>query len=178
MPTSDDQDLILLVSNLNERVASLTTTVAVRDRTIDGLKSTTKIAVIGAVLAAVVAIASVVVGVLVWKVAQEADSAAETAAKAVTAAKVAADDTAAAQVANCQSSNSSREGQTVLWDFVIDLSSADAGPAEAVALAEIRTWIHDLFAPRDCSNLKVVVKTPAPPSVKAILKKLKEAGES
>lgn len=168
-----DPDLAVL----NSRIEQLTQTVAVRDGTIKKLRATTRIALIGTVVASVVAVASIAVGIWVWQVAKDADDAAERAAEAVAAAQVAAQDTKNAQMVNCQNSNSTREGQRILWDFIIDLSGADAGPAEAAALAEIRTWIHDLFAPRDCSNLGKKIITPPPPSVKKIFEQLQEAGE-
>lgn len=161
---NEDDDLTPVVGSLNERVAALTDAVAVRDDQIDKLATTTRWAIGGAVAACIVGVVAVI-GLL------QANDAAD---KARTAAK----DTQHAQVVNCQNANSTRGGQRLLWDFILDLSGADAGPAEATALSEIRTWIHDLFAARDCSDLDKKVETPAPPSVQEIFDQLKQAGEA
>ena len=92
-------------------------------------------------------------------------------------AQDAADEAKAAQIAACQNANDTRANQSLVWDFVLDLSAADAGPAEKAALETIRTWIHDVFAARDCSDLTKLYETPVPPDVKKLLQAIKEAGE-
>lgn len=107
---------------------------------------------------------------LLWKVAQKADDAAQEATAATEANKANA-------VTNCQNANVSRRGQRAAWDFVLDVSGADAGPAEAAALEKMRSWFHDLFADRDCSDLSQKYKVPIPPDVKKLLNSVKAAGE-
>jgi hypothetical protein len=74
-------------------------------------------------------------------------------------------ETKQAQVISCHNANETRSRQTLLWDFVIDVSSADDGPRERAALAEIRIFIHDLFAQRDCSDLTKEYPAPEPPKI-------------
>lgn len=75
---------------------------------------------------------------------------------------------------NCKNSNESRENQVILWDFV--LGASDSGtPQEEIAKEKIKTWIHDLFAQRDCSDLNRKYDSPAPPDVKKLLEKSNES---
>lgn len=76
---------------------------------------------------------------------------------------------ASSQVINCQNANNTRANQRILWDFVLDVSN-DAGPEEAAILESIRTFIHDLFAERDCSDLTKEYRTPVPPDIEKLLK--------
>lgn len=74
-----------------------------------------------------------------------------------------------AQVQACENANESRAAQLVLWNFVIDVSSVpDPGEkppteAEQAAREDIRDWLEELFAPRDCSDLTREYKIPDPP---------------
>lgn len=74
------------------------------------------------------------------------------------------------QVQTCENGNEAREGHLLLWNFVIDLSASSTDPdeepptaAERAALEQIRDWLEELFAPRDCSDLTKEYELPPPP---------------
>lgn len=91
---------------------------------------------------------SVGLGLVAWR----ADHTAKAAASARTAARN-----------QCLSGNESRRGQLVLWDFVLDLSAQT--PTRELApdderkrreqTAEFRTFVENLFKPRDCNRIDV-----------------------
>jgi cell division protein FtsB len=74
----------------------------------------------------------------------------------------------------CRNGNESRAASAALWGFIIDLSLADGGesPDQRVALEQLRTWITQLFAPRDCSDLSRKYPLPEPPP---IIERLRES---
>lgn len=73
------------------------------------------------------------------------------------------------QVVSCQNANESRSANLALWNFVLDISSAQQVPASRKQqLEEIRTWINQLFAPRDCNDLTRKYKIPAPPAITSL----------
>lgn len=127
-----------------------------------------------------VAILFVAVGLGFWwlwnvadnakRAAAEAEQAAAAANQAVTAVKV-------NQTVNCQNANDTRGSQKLVWDFILDVSAADAGPGETAALESIRAWIHDVFANRDCADLKKIYKVPVPPNVKKLLEQVESETE-
>lgn len=55
----------------------------------------------------------------------------------------------------CEANNQSRATQVQLWTYVLDLS-AQANPVptreQALRIAQFRTYIQRVFAPRDCSK--------------------------
>lgn len=99
---------------------------------------------------AVVVLTVIIFGWQAWEASNEAETASDKAAKAVTT--------------TCNNANETRKNQRILWDFVINISD-DGGPKEQVALAKIQTWIHDLFAERDCSNPTRKYNVPEPPDI-------------
>lgn len=92
-------------------------------------------------------------------------------------AKKAADDVETAQLTNCQNANNTRANQTQVWDFVLNLSGADAGPQETAALESIKAWIHDVFAERDCSDQTKKYDVPVPPDIKQLLEQFEQEQE-
>lgn len=80
------------------------------------------------------------------------------------------------QVISCQNANETRKGQRQAWDFIIDVSAGDeqGNPAELAVLQTIRTWLHDVFAERDCSNLGKEYEVPPPPDVEKLLAGLED----
>lgn len=71
-------------------------------------------------------------------------------------------------VTNCQNANESRASTLLLWNFFIDASEANPSnqaPDQQVAVERIRSWIAQLYAPRDCSQLDKQYKVPPPPPI-------------
>lgn len=90
------------------------------------------------ILTAVVAITAV-----------QAHSASERAAAATATAKSAY----ASNYALCQASNTAREQQIGLWDFLLALGKTTQAPAQVKTVDEFKTYLHRVFAPRDCAAL-------------------------
>lgn len=78
-----------------------------------------------------------------------------------------ADANGANAVTNCQNANESRAATLLLWNFVIDASEANPGnrPDQQVQVERIRSWIAQLYAPRDCSQLDKKYPIPPPPPI-------------
>lgn len=73
---------------------------------------------------------------------------------------------AAGQVQTCENANESRAAQLALWNFIFDLPpDEEPTPQEKAALADIRAWLEQLFAPRDCSDLDREYEIPPPPDL-------------
>lgn len=68
-------------------------------------------------------------------------------------------------VISCQNANEFREANRILWDTILALSSSDGDDTseDKVRRQKFRTWIHDLYAPRDCSDLSKKYVIPSPP---------------
>lgn len=62
----------------------------------------------------------------------------------------------------CESGNQARLAQIQLWTYVLDLSAQsnpNPTPEQRKRIADFRTYINQVFAPRDCNN-------PASPTVR------------
>jgi len=73
-----------------------------------------------------------------------------------------------AQVQTCENGNDARAAQLNLWSFVLTASAAsnpNQTPQQKKVAQQFQTYIVELFAPRDCSNLNKKYKTPEPPPV-------------
>ena len=53
----------------------------------------------------------------------------------------------------CLSGNVARAQQVSLWNYVLTISQQPASSAERARVAEFRTHLHKLFAPRDCAHI-------------------------
>jgi hypothetical protein len=65
----------------------------------------------------------------------------------------------------CENANESRIANNTLWNYVVDLASRGANPAEVANLAEVRSWIGEVYAPHDCSDLSKKYPIPPPPKI-------------
>jgi hypothetical protein len=103
---------------------------------------------------------SLVALVLVGLVAVQANNA----AKNADAAHTLAESNRNAARLSCEAGNQTRATQVELWTYVLTVS-AQANPAptraQAERLAQFRTYIQKVFAPRDCSK-PVAPTTPVP----------------
>jgi hypothetical protein len=71
-------------------------------------------------------------------------------------------------VTNCQNANKTREAQTALWTFMLTASMErrqDATAADKADMQAFLTWIEQLFAQRDCSDLSKKYELPPPPTL-------------
>lgn len=121
-------------------------------------------AVVGAVVAVIAVVVAIVVGVRASNAAAEAKSAAEQ-------AKAAQQAVTDAQVKNCQNANETRKGQASLWDFIIDTSiksNPDAPEIVTKFYDDLRVYVHDLFAQRDCSDLTKTYDQPKAPDIPSL----------
>jgi len=69
---------------------------------------------------------------------------------------------------SCLVGNESRAAQIRLWTYVLDASSSAnprPTPQQIKLIADFRTYILAVFAPRDCDNPPQVVITPTPPAL-------------
>lgn len=103
---------------------------------------------------------NVVALVLIGVVAVRANSAAE---RADSAYAIAEANKEAARL-SCEAANQGRVNQIQLWTYVLDLS-AQANPAptreQALRIAQFRSYIQKVFAPRDCAQ-PVTPTSPVP----------------
>lgn len=84
--------------------------------------------------------------------------------KATEATSVAAQNKQNAKV-TCEASNIARDAQVQLWTYVLDLSAPTATSAQKKQIADLRTYIHIVFAHRDCDNPSLpAIQTPTPPT--------------
>ena len=60
-----------------------------------------------------------------------------------------------------------RSANKALWDFLIDTSLAQSTqtPKSRELLQEIKTYVSDIYAPHDCSNLSKEYPLPVPPKI-------------
>jgi hypothetical protein len=91
---------------------------------------------------AVSLILDVTLTVVVALVAVQAHSASDTASQAY-----------ASNQALCTATNSSRLQQIELWSYLLDLTKGPETPAEKKVIDEFTTYLHKVFAPRDCARL-------------------------
>lgn len=70
-------------------------------------------------------------------------------------------------VTNCQNANESRRGNSVRWNYVIDvnLSNPKVTDEQRAYLETVRTWFNKLDAARDCSDLGRKYALPDPPPI-------------
>lgn len=73
-----------------------------------------------------------------------------------------------AAVQNCKNNNASRAASQGLWTWVLDVSSAqqkNQDPRTAKILDEMRTYVGQVYYPRDCTDLTKIYDVPKPPPV-------------
>lgn len=73
-----------------------------------------------------------------------------------------------AQVQSCESGNDLREQNRVLWHFILAASAAnnpDQTPREKKLSGQMLTWVDQLYAGRDCSDLTKKYPIPEPPPI-------------
>lgn len=70
-------------------------------------------------------------------------------------------------VTSCENANESRDASRTLWYFVVDLAAKTADPDRAAYLADVRTYIGQVYQPHDCSRLDKAYPLPAPPALPA-----------
>lgn len=90
---------------------------------------------------------------------------ANTAAKRADSAYAIAESNKQAAALTCEANNQGRATQVQLWTYVLDLSVQSSPPptrAQALAIAQFRTYIQKVFMPRDCS--KPITPTPVVPT--------------
>lgn len=69
---------------------------------------------------------------------------------------------------SCQNGNDTREANLSLWTFIIEASLAsntDRTPQQLELIEDLRVWVTQIFAPRDCSQLGKEYEIPPPPSL-------------
>lgn len=60
----------------------------------------------------------------------------------------------ATQVSNCQQSNITRQQTIQIWDYVLAVPpTTPPTEAQKKIRADFKTFVHRVFAPRDCSHL-------------------------
>lgn len=103
---------------------------------------------------------SLVALVLIGVVAVQASDA----AKAADSAKTIAESNRVAARLTCEANNQGRATQVELWTYVLDMvgtNNPTLTREQALRLAQFRTYVQKVFAPRDCSK----PVNPTPPSV-------------
>lgn len=122
-------------------------------------------------LLAVLVVGTVVLTIISINASSDAKNAAAVSLRATGDAKK-------AQVVSCQNANETRAGQRQWIDFQLDTSKGTGGPELDQAIELIRTWTHDLFANRDCSDLTKKYEIPTPPDVQKLLEAARENAEN
>jgi len=60
----------------------------------------------------------------------------------------------ATQISNCQQGNVTRAQQIQIWDYVLAVPPSTPPNAQQKKIrADFKTFVHRVFAPRDCSHL-------------------------
>lgn len=154
----EDEDIVEASGTLSQRVSDLIATVTIAQDQVRRVKRANK-RIYG--LAAVLALALIWVGTIGHN-AQEAADKANGAAKKSQDAIIAIHNS---QTINCQNANESREANVILWDTILISSSSQRNrtPEEKLRAEQFRTWVHDLYAQRDCSKLNKKYEIPDPP---------------
>lgn len=72
-------------------------------------------------------------------------------------------------VVNCQNDNDMREGNKILWLFVLAISNRQNEPPpskeQQLIVEKFRAWITELYEPHDCSDLDKKYTIPQPPEI-------------
>lgn len=154
MPTSDPRQLARVAEDLVTRVDGLSHHLDLSQRQVRRMRVLTWLTAALAVLA----VLGAVVSAYLW--AQVNDVVEQNEANAVQA---------------CRNANDSRAASAGLWGFVIDVSLADGGesPQEQRLLEQLRTYVNEVYEPRDCSELDRKYPVPDPPP---IIEQLRKAG--
>lgn len=146
MPTSDPRALAVVAEDLTKRVNTLTHHLDLSQRQVQRMRVLSWVTA----FLAVASVVGVLASAYLWHEVRETGEANTTNA-----------------VQSCRNANETREAQVRLWSFVIDVSLAggEETPAQRAQLEQLRTWIHQLFAARDCSDLSKEYVPPSPPNL-------------
>ena len=71
-------------------------------------------------------------------------------------------------VTGCENANESRKANLALWEFVLSASAANnpnPTPREKKLRKNFQSWVENLFAAHDCSDLSRQYPVPPPPPV-------------